>query len=608
MKRLKLFSLFASLAMLMGCGAPSAPASSGQPSSLPAPEGTSIPTPSSEDSVSSPDEASSSEPVLLPGYFRDESSHWREYEGDETHGRIGEEPHSFGEWGPEGDGLLRTCLVCGYEQRHEHSYPEGYEHDEGHHWKADSCGHGTVSGYGAHEFRTRYFRGERALIIRQECAECGYYVERDTYDPDLLSKIDYNLNEATSWIVSFGDAFDADTLNIPGEVEGLPVERILSSPGNGCHRDIENTRKGVVYMPSSIKKWLGTFLNRGEIDLCYDGTLEDWLSMDMHDYPALRRTNLYLPDDSGEFHLLEHVTLPAGTVEVKDLTFYRISIRSVTCNPELESICFGAFLDCDLLETLSLNEGLKKFGLDAVAGTRVHSLTLPASLTSVRPAYCNYHLLSVAIPNGLAAELPSSFFADAPKLVEIKDYRGGSHPKFETSVPLLSTEQGPKDFRFVEEDGFVFARGSGQAKLVDYVGSKRHLALPASFHDGEETVEGYVLSGTFLSAFSLRAYYYRDPAIQSEDWICNYHAKDIVFVLEVPKAVSCIEAGAFTNGGITLDGIYFDMTMEELQERLEEPLFMHERIENRTFYIRGDGGAYVPFEVPKLSYEEIDAR
>ena len=383
---------------------------------------------------------------------------------------------------------------------------------------------------------------------------------------------------------------------------------IGNSSSSGHTLNYENTDKGVVYLPSSIPQWVGPLLNRTEVDLCSDGTLAAWIALGRHTPAGVRTANLYLPDESGEFHRVEDIIIPSGTKELGLVSFYGLSIRSVTCNPELERIGEYAFAACEKLVELNLNEGLKDFAFTSIGFTRVRSVVLPKTLTKVGHTDESHHLLSVTIPDGMEAEMPAGLVSGAPKLVEIKACRGGSHPKVDTSVPLLSTEQGPKDFRFVEEGDFVFARGGGQAKLVDYMGSKRHLALPTSFHDGEETVEGYVLSGTFLSTFSSRAYYDRDPAIRSEDWFCNYHARDVVFVLEVPRAVSCIEAGALTSGDILLDGIYFDMTMEELQERLEEPLFMHERIENRTFYVRGDGGAYVPFEVPKLSYEEIDAR
>lgn len=598
MKNTWLLSLPFLAFFLFGCAAtstsssPSASISSEASSVIPSSNTTSDPSVDSSksggDSIFS---QPSSSPVLGSLYLYDEETHWKEYIGDDTHQRIDEAPHVFAAWTSEDGGMQRVCTVCDYVQNHKHEYGGEYEHDSEHHWKVDTCGHGTIGEYGEHEYQARYFRGQNGLIVRQECTVCGYYAEEDTYNADLLSKLTYSLTETKATIRSFGEASEWRVLNIPSEIEGKPVYQANNnSPAPSW--TFETTEKGVVYMPSSISSWSGPFLNRAEVDFCFDGTLEDWMNLKSHSGAALRSANLYLPDGNGEFHFVKDLVLPDSTKKVPFDSFEKLSIQTVTCNSDLESIEAYAFYNCESLREIHLNEGLKTFEFSSIAKTRVTSIALPSTLTRIGESIDIHHLYSITISKGVTARITSQSFSWMTKLVELRDLRGVEHDPYITKIPLLCDENGPRDFHLVYKDDFVFARYGENAKLIDYLGKDRHISLPESFADGNKAINKYTISATFFENDTM---YVNGRGGHSEDYVCNYRHADYVFGVTIPSAVISIEAGALTTPYAALEEVYFQMDKAKMESIIQGDLSMT-NIRQRDFYFLDEEGEYVRHE------------
>ncbi len=99
-----------------------------------------------------------------------------------------------------------------------------------------------------------------------------------------------------------------------------------------------------------------------EIDkFYYDGTLEEWLNVEIYtnkQQVLANRNKFYLKDDNDEYYLLTDLVIPESITKINNFTFANMdSIKSVFIHKNVTSIGANAFLRCDNLANLVIEEG-----------------------------------------------------------------------------------------------------------------------------------------------------------------------------------------------------------------------------------------------------------
>ncbi len=123
-----------------------------------------------------------------------------------------------------------------------------------------------------------------------------------------------------------------------------------------------------------------------------DGVLFSASGKDLLVYPAGLATSSY--------------KIPSGVTSVIENSFAGTTLKEVICPKSLREIAPLAFEDADLLENITLNEGLTAIGWGAFKNTQIATLTLPKSL-QIKPSageYENPFLGMVALTSFTIAE------------------------------------------------------------------------------------------------------------------------------------------------------------------------------------------------------------
>lgn len=149
------------------------------------------------------------------------------------------------------------------------------------------------------------------------------------------------------------------------------------------------------------------------------------------------------------------------------------NITSVTIPPNIHTLCYGAFNDCDSLKTVTLSSGLKTIESSAFENcSSLTEITIPGSVNNINNyafSYCT-SLKSVVIQDGVK-DIKDEVFSFCKKLTNI-------------SIPDSVTHVGEDAFLFTpwfkkQPNGFVFAgknlykyKGKCPSKLTIPEGTK----------------------------------------------------------------------------------------------------------------------------------------
>lgn len=527
-------------------------------------------------------------PVLIDDYFNDDEYHWKEYDGDLSHERINETPHEFGNLSRDGDVWSRSCSVCGYEQIHQHEYALDYSYDSETHWRADSCGHGTAIDVASHQLESHYEDENGVLVAVEACKCCGYSKRESTFDPKFLSTISFK--EQADGTIVINDLYEyahAPVVNFPSEIDGKPVTTIkISTEGFNPHAFASDT--GVVYMPKTITKILSPMIDHTVVDLYYGGTLKDYLESFSFGASLTQHSNLYLKDENGEFYLLKDLVIPESVTEIKSFAFFNASIESLALHPRIETIGMGAF-STETLKDFAIPDGLKSLDLWSFADASVHRLDLPASLESVKGNGADLpRLYEVTIAEGCTASIPADTFFSCRRLARIEDHRKRKDAKLRPADGSIATMSAPEKTRTIHDGEFVYASTEQGVYLLDYVGKEYYPSLPEALRDGEETVSEYKVHGEFFYAVPLPG-----STPYTEEEICMASFVHTVFGATIPESVIVLEQGTFASGFRQIRTLKFDMSFEEMQKRILDPIATCVTRPN-IFYL--DNGEYLPYE------------
>ncbi|MBQ7242974.1 MAG: leucine-rich repeat protein [Bacilli bacterium] len=585
-----LFLAASALSLLLSCGGPKGEGSSSPEPSSYAPYSSAMPSseaPSSEaaSSESVPSEPSSSEPApLAEGYFYDADGHWKQREGDSSHERINYASHSLSDWEEDGDGLSRSCEVCGYSEHHSHEFG-GYSYDDSRHWKEAICGHEAESERAPHSLERAYHLEGEFLVRVDSCGVCGYaHEEALSNEAGLAESIAYStLPDGTASIAGLGDHWGDDTLIYPSSIDGKTVSTIRISGSWGNYPSLE---RGTVFLPHSVKVFNSLLMNRPYIDLVYDGTLEEWMNVQFAFPPSDASARLFLKDDEGTYRRLSDMVLPTGTTSFTKNCFYGIDLESFTCNPELLELQ-PMSIGTRSLRNVYLNEGLKTLSLSVFMGTGVSNIAFPSTLETVTGSLISVnHLYEVTIPRGMKASLNEYTFSRCPRLVALYDYRPQKTEFDLSKYGLLANEQSSEKLQFAEDNGYVFVMQGGEVTLLDYRGGSLRVELPTALHFHDEPIEQYHIHKTFFYAPSASGGY----DLSTDDGAERYCAavKDRCIVeATIPSSVTLLEDDVFQTGDHSLWKLFFAMGEEEMKARV--PVGFFERPYLPPVYCLKDG-------------------
>lgn len=168
------------------------------------------------------------------------------------------------------------------------------------------------------------------------------------------------------------------------------------------------------------------FMTGGIEEVWFDGTLGDWLSMNIADlqtnplsssYAKLfiqnqLLTDLVVPDNItivkphvlNSYYYLESIKLGANVVEVGNGAFYSTkNVETIELNNKLKNVGHQAFYDCKKVRTLILPDSLESVGNAAFNGFyNVTSLVLGPNLKTIgNSAFYNFNITSLVIPDSV---------------------------------------------------------------------------------------------------------------------------------------------------------------------------------------------------------------
>lgn len=140
----------------------------------------------------------------------------------------------------------------------------------------------------------------------------------------------------------------------------IPEGTIIVTPDFCTCKCVEN-----VYIPRTVAVFEhSSFLNSTVKNVYFEGTLEEWMSIDIRNYeasPCVSGANLYI---NGE--LVEHLTVDEHRFDVRPFAFAGCkSLKSVTIPYGVETIGECAFAGCSNLEKVEIENGLKEVRAEA---------------------------------------------------------------------------------------------------------------------------------------------------------------------------------------------------------------------------------------------------
>ncbi|MBQ7243577.1 MAG: hypothetical protein IJS52_05170, partial [Bacilli bacterium] len=378
-------------------------------------------------------------------------------------------------------------------QAHVHTFESGYHFDETTHWKEATCGHDVRDEVGEHVFSMDYDVKEDVIIARKTCGICGYFEEESTENENLLDGATVQDLASGGVAIALADEHLQDMfIAFPREVDGKKVESIRHSSD---HPNRPSVGHSVIFLPSTVKTIRGSLAHAGLLDIFYEGTLSEYLTLDVDsDLFTNGRFNLHLLDDQGGYYLLEDLVLPNGLLDFDGMKYFTSStIKTLVCNEELLTFSIGG---CDYLREIRFNEGLTSI-LGVVALPLLHGLIIPSSVQTIGYLGLN-HLYSLTISQGAPKTLSSYSIRSLPRLVAMFDHRDKAG---RSNIPLpatvLYTEENESDFRLVQDGDFLLVKDTEEYLLLDYYGTSFEVTIPSAFHDGEKEITSFRMFDSF---------------------------------------------------------------------------------------------------------------
>ncbi len=225
-----------------------------------------------------------------------------------------------------------------------------------------------------------------------EQAGYGDYLYYQTVDEDEDGTYDY---------VEITDCDEsAVEVDIPSEIEGLPVETIAESAFDGCY-DLKSVKISESVTFITWYTFTGcqslTHIEISEDNNYYcsvDGVLFSKDKTSLIKYPPAKTDSEYdIPDsvssiESFAFVLcinLKSVTIPGSVSSTGYEVFgYSGSLTSVTIRDGFKIIESGLFYECTSLESITIPDSVTSIGSVAFYGcTSLESITIPDSVTSI---------------------------------------------------------------------------------------------------------------------------------------------------------------------------------------------------------------------------------
>ena len=470
---------------------------------------------------------------------------------------------------------------------HSHTYEEGYEFDEEHHWREATCGHEGRDDYGPHEFSISYDVEDSAIVVIHTCVVCGYGYKESTYDEHQFDTAAFKSDSSGDvYLSSLGERRNDTVINYPREINGKPLVSIFL-------RDSDTTSPrpdhGVVFVPGTVRMIRFLLAYTVNLDIFFEVTLQQYLTLNLLSfYFCPGEFNLHLLDGEGHYYLVRDLVLPEGLERFKgESCFARSTVETIVCNSDLESF---AIMECYRLREIRFNEGLKTLrGLAGLSGLR--HITYPSTLTSPAGLYLR-HLYTVTIAEGadIGFSLPS--LDGCPRLVGVfdhRDKRGRAPSEYPSTV--IFTEDNESEFRLIEDGGFVYVPHGGAYRLIDYVGDEFEASLPKAVNDGGRVADSYEALDVFLHI---------DPALNeafSEETLRALAAErhERFFTkLTVPASVTAIIKTSMGAHPKFSTEVYFEMGRGDAFALLggDPGSYFSESERERVYCL--DGGSYVP--------------
>ncbi|MBO6286932.1 MAG: hypothetical protein J6O18_11585, partial [Bacilli bacterium] len=219
---------------------------------------------------------------------------------------------------------------------HSHTYEEGYEFDEEHHWREATCGHEGRDDYGPHEFSISYDVEDSAIVVIHTCVVCGYGYKESTYDEHQFDTAAFKSDSSGDvYLSSLGERRNDTVINYPREINGKPLVSIFL-------RDSDTTSPrpdhGVVFVPGTVRMIRFLLAYTVNLDIFFEVTLQQYLTLNLLSfYFCPGEFNLHLLDGEGHYYLVRDLVLPEGLERFKgESCFARSTVETIVCNSDLE--------------------------------------------------------------------------------------------------------------------------------------------------------------------------------------------------------------------------------------------------------------------------------
>ena len=377
---------------------------------------------------------------------------------------------------------------------HSHTYEEGYEFDEEHHWREATCGHEGRDDYGPHEFSISYDVEDSAIVVVHTCGVCGYGYKESTYDEHQFDTATFkSASSGGVYLSSLGERTYDSIINYPREVDGEPLVSLFL-------RDSDTTsprpEHGVVFVPGTVRTIRYLLAYTVNLDIFFEVTLEQYLTLNLLSfYFCPGEFNLHLLDGEGNYYLVRDLVLPDGLERFKGATYFADStIETITCNSDLQY--FDA-MECYRLREIRFNEGLETIG--SLSSLNVlHHMSFPSTLKTVYSLSLK-HLYTVTIAEGTSKDFVLSRFESSPRLVGVFDHRkkqgraAADYPK-----TVFFNEDNEDEFRLVKNGDYIYAGDGDFYCLIDYIGAEFEVTLPTSIEDDGRTISSYAMIDILL--------------------------------------------------------------------------------------------------------------
>lgn len=210
---------------------------------------------------------------------------------------------------------------------------------------------------------------------------------------------------------SFGKGRHVDLIDIKDEYE---VDSIRDGAFNYMYycmdkyRNMNSDDFGVCsidefIMSKTIKKLYPNSFGYIEISkFYYNGTLDDFLSVDFECSILNLCNEIYYKGDDGNYKLLSDISISSKNKQIKDGVFANCkTLKSVTIEDGVESIGVNSFKNCIWLESVTIPKSIKVIGEEAFSGcTNLNSITLENGIYEIDDMAfqkCS-HLQKVVIP------------------------------------------------------------------------------------------------------------------------------------------------------------------------------------------------------------------